>query len=258
MNDQTDVLVERRGAVGLVTLHRPEALNALSTPLMARLADALEGLERDADVRAIVVSGGPQAFAAGADVAELARRTPAEFVLEQPFAMWDRVRRITKPLVAAVRGHALGGGCELALVCDLIVAAEDARFGLPEVKLGLIPGWGGTQRLARLLGPQRALEIVLLGRTFTAGEAAEWGLVNRVVPAERVLSEALALADSLAQQPPVAVRLAKQVVRLALETPLEAGLAIERTAFFVLFGTEDAREGLQAFLEKRRPTFPGR
>jgi enoyl-CoA hydratase len=245
-------------AVALVTLNRPEVLNALSQALMEQLAAALETCDRDAAVRCIVLWGGPKVFAAGADVREMVDATTADVVKAYRFEQWLRIRRVAKPLIAAVSGYALGGGCELAMLCDIIVASETAQFGQPEIRLGLMPGAGGTQRLTRALGKSRAMEMVLTGRTLGAHDAAAAGLVSHVVPPELCLDEAMRLAAEIARQAPVAVRLAKEAVLQAYETSLEAGLSFERRSFHALFGTEDKREGIRAFLQKRRPDFQGR
>ena len=252
------VLLKVDSGVALVTLNRPQVLNALSQALMEQLAATLEGCDRDTAVRCIVLWGGPRVFAAGADVREMADATTADVIKAYRFEQWLRIRRVTKPIVAAVCGYALGGGGELAMLCDIIVAAEGAQFGQPEIRLGLIPGAGGTQRLTRAVGKSRAMEMVLTGRALTAHEAAAAGLVSRVVPAEVCLEEAMRLAAEIARQAPVAVRLAKEAVLQAYETSLEAGLAFERRSFHALFGTEDKREGVRAFLDKRRPEFQGR
>ncbi len=246
-------------AVALVTIERPDALNALSFDLLDELADALDAFDRDPACRAIVVTGsGTRAFAAGADIKELARQTPVSLVVEDRFAVWERIAAVRTPVIAAVRGFALGGGCELALSCDLIVAGDDARFGQPEINLGVMPGAGGTQRLTRAIGRARAMDLVLTGRTITAVEAGSMGLVSRVVPAEDTLAEALELGRTIAGQAPIAVLAAKEAVRLAEELPLTAGLRHERRAFFGLFASEDQREGMSAFVEKRRPEWKGR
>jgi enoyl-CoA hydratase len=244
--------------VALVTLNRPQVLNALSQPLMEQLAATVEGCDRDAAVRCMVLWGGPRVFAAGADVREMADATTADVVKSYRFEQWMRIRRVAKPIVAAVSGYALGGGCELAMLCDIIVASETAQFGQPEIRLGLIPGAGGTQRLTRAVGKSRAMEMVLTGRPLTAQEAHAAGLVSRIVPPEMCLDEAMRVAGEIARQAPIAVRLAKEAVLQAYETPLEAGLAFERRLFHALFSTEDKREGVRAFLEKRRPEFQGR
>jgi len=245
--------------VALVTIQRPDVLNALSFDLLDALADALATLDSDPACRAIVLTGsGERAFAAGADIRELARQTPVSLLVENRFAAWERIAATRKPVIAAVRGFALGGGCELAMSCDLIVAGEDARFGQPEINLGVMPGAGGTQRLTRAIGRARAMDLILTGRTITASEAETMGLVSRVVPADRTLDEALALGAAVAAQAPVAVLAAKEAVRLAEELPLGDGLRHERRAFFALFATEDQTEGMAAFVEKRRPEWKGR
>ncbi len=245
--------------VGVVTIERPDVLNALSFDLLDELADALEDLDRDPACRAIVVAGsGTRAFAAGADIKELARQTPVSLLVENRFAVWERIASVRTPVIAAVRGFALGGGCELALSCDLIVAGDDAQFGQPEINLGVMPGAGGTQRLTRAIGRARAMDLVLTGRTIGAAEAAAIGLVSRVVPADETLAAALELGRIIASKAPVAVLAAKEAVRLAEELPLSAGLRHERRAFFALFASDDQGEGMSAFVEKRRPEWKGR
>jgi enoyl-CoA hydratase len=245
--------------VALVTIQRPDVLNALSFDLLDALADALDALDGDPACRAIVLTGaGDRAFAAGADIRELARQTSISLLVEDRFSAWDRIGAVRKPVIAAVRGFALGGGCELAMACDLIVAADDARFGQPEITIGVMPGAGGTQRLPRAIGTARAMDLVLTGRTISGAEAGQMGLVSRVVPAAAVLGEALDLAATIAGQPPVAVLAAKDAVKRAQELPLSAGLHAERRAFFALFATEDQTEGMAAFAEKRRPAWKGR
>jgi enoyl-CoA hydratase len=245
--------------VALVTIERPDVLNALSFDLLDDLADALAGLDADARCRAIVLTGsGTRAFAAGADIRELATQTPISLLVEDRFAAWDRIAATRTPLIAAVRGFALGGGCELAMSCDLIVAGDDAQFGQPEINLGVMPGAGGTQRLTRAIGRARAMDLVLTGRTITAAEAEAMGLVSRVVPADETLEVALELGATIAGKAPVAVLAAKEAVRLAEELPLSAGLRHERRAFFALFASDDQGEGMAAFVEKRRPEWKGR
>ncbi len=245
--------------VALVTLDRPEVLNALDFALIAELTDALEVLDRDPACRAVVVTGaGDRAFAAGADIRELAVQTPTTLTVDDHFHRWERIKRIRKPLIAAVRGFALGGGCELAMTCDMIVAGEDAKFGQPEIKLGVMPGAGGTQRLTRAIGKAKAMEMVLTGRTMNALEAEAHGLVTSVVPSEATVGAALDLAKRVAAMPPVAVMAAKEAVNRAEELPLEAGLELERRDFYLLFATEDQREGMAAFAEKRPPAWKGR
>jgi enoyl-CoA hydratase len=245
--------------VALVTLNRPAALNAINGALVAELARALEALDADDGCRCIVIRGsGERAFAAGADVREMADQLPLSPMLRETFGTWERLRRTRTPRIAAVRGYALGGGCELAMICDMIVAGDDAVFGQPEVKLGIIPGAGGTQRLTRAVGRARAMELVLTGRTMDAREAERIGLVTRVVPAAETFDAAIDLATRIAAQPVLAVRAAKEAVDRAMELPLAAGLDLERQAFFDLFSTEDQKEGMAAFIEKRPPRFSGR
>ena len=244
--------------VALVTLSRPRALNALSFALLADLGRIVEALDADPDVRAIVITGaGTRAFAAGADVAELAEQTPASLAASEGLRGWDRVAAVATPTIAAVRGYALGGGCELAMACDMIVAGSDAVFGQPEIKLGIIPGGGGTQRLTRAIGTARAMELMLTGRPVRADEAAALGLVSKVVPAEETLSAALDLAAEIAALPAGAVRAAKAAVRAVAEAPLAEGILRERSLFMERFGTPDQAEGMRAFLEKRPPRWPG-
>ncbi len=244
--------------VALLTIDRPKALNALDFATIANLVDRLEALDADPTCRAMVITGaGERAFAAGADIRELAAQTPTSLTVDNHFHRWERIARIRKPLIAAVRGVALGGGCELAMTCDMIIAADDATFGQPEIKLGVMPGAGGTQRLTRAIGKARAMDLVLTGRTIGADEAYALGLVTRVVPPGEVLAAALGLASEIAAMAPVAVMAAKEAVLRAAELPLRAGLEFERRNFFLLFDTDDMREGTAAFLEKRRPDWTG-
>jgi len=252
------ILVDRDEKVGIVTLNRPKELNALSTTVVAEIAEALSAFDQDESIRCMVITGaGEKAFAAGADIKEMSDKSPIDMMLGG-FESWEKLRKLHKPLIAAVGGYALGGGCELAMHCDLIVASENARFGQPEINLGIIPGAGGTQRLARTLGKYLTMEMVLTGRQFTAQELAEAGLVNRVVPKGEHLTRALEIAREIATKAPIAVRLAKESVMTAFETSLEEGLANERKNFFLLFATEDMREGMKAFIEKRSAHFEGR
>jgi len=252
------VLIERDGPVGIVTLNRPQQRNALSHAVMRELVDAVETFDRDDEVRAIVLTGGQNVFSAGADLKEMASTTVGELLQSDRIALWDRLRNVSKPLIAAVSGFALGGGCELALLCDIIVASETACFGQPEINVGLMPGAGGTQRLTRVVGKFRAMEMVLLGKTMSAHEAERCGLVNRVVPAELLLDEAKAIGRQLAGKAPISLRLAKEAVLRAFEAGLEGGLPFERKLFTLLFATEDAQEGMRAFLEKRKPKYQGK
>ncbi|HWG84122.1 MAG TPA: enoyl-CoA hydratase-related protein [Deinococcales bacterium] len=253
------IAVERpRDGVALVRLNRPKQLNALNQATMSELVAAFDGLAADDGVRAVVLTGSERAFAAGADIAEFQGKSAAEMLAGYRFTQWQRLREFPKPVVAAVQGLALGGGLELAMLCDVIVAAENARFGQPEINLGLMPGAGGTQRLTRAVGKSLAMEMVLNARMLSAREALQAGLVSRVVPSEACLGEALELAREIAARAPVAVRLAKASVLRAFDTTLDAGLAAERHDFYLLFSSEDAAEGIAAFLEKRRPNWRGR
>jgi enoyl-CoA hydratase len=251
------VLVNHDGQVAIVRLNRPHVRNALSQALMGELVEILEALDRDPETRAIVLTGDERAFAAGADIAEMANATVVEMLGRPNLARWDRMRKVRTPLIAAVAGFALGGGCELAMLCDIVVAAETARFGQPEINLGIIPGGGGTQRLVRAIGKARAMELILTGRMLTAEEAFAAGLVTMVVPVELYLSEAVRLGHEIASKPPLAVQMAKEAVLKAFDTNLETGLDFERRSFNLLFATDDRREGMRAFLEKRKPTFTG-
>jgi enoyl-CoA hydratase/carnithine racemase len=252
------VLAERDGSVGIARLNRPEARNALSPELMEELAGVLEAWDADPDVRCVVVAGGEEYFAAGADIKAMAERSFQDTLAAPAARFWPRLAGCRTPLVAAVSGYALGGGCELALACDMLVASETAELGQPEVTLGIIPGGGGTQRLARVLGKQRTMELVLTGRRIGAREAHSLGLVNWVTGKKEWLEEAVELAQVVARRPPLAVRLAKQAVLAAEETALTAGLDHERRLYELTMATEDRVEGMTAFLEKRRPQFKGR
>jgi enoyl-CoA hydratase len=252
------VLTEVDGAVGVVTIHRPQVRNALNHQTIAELVDALESFDRDDAIRCMVLTGDDRAFAAGADIGQMAQASAIDILRDDNFARWARFRAIHKPVIAAVAGYALGGGCELALMCDLVVASETAQFGQPEVKIGIIPGAGGTQRWARTAGKVRAMEAVLTGEPVRAVDAERMGLVNRVVPAGAQLEEAKRLAQVIATRPPLAVRLGKEAVNHAMEVGLAAGLEFERKLFYLLFASEDKREGMKAFLEKRPGRFTGR
>jgi enoyl-CoA hydratase len=241
-----------------VQLNRPKALNALSFELMGELVEALEELNKDQDVRVIVLAGDQRAFAAGADLKEMSQASPVDLLLGRRFELWDRLRKITKPIIAAVSGYCLGGGNELAMNCDIIIASQTATFGQPEVNVGIMPGAGGTQRLVRAVGKYRAMEMILTGKSITADEAHRIGLVNRVVPAESLMDEARKVAKEIASKPPISVGAAKEAILKAQDTPLEVGLEFERKSFYTLFATEDAKEGMKAFLEKRKPTFKGK
>ncbi len=257
MSTYSMVLTEVRERVGLVRLNRPEARNALNNTLLSELMDALEVFDADEAIGAMVITGDERAFAAGADIKEMLGFSAVDMVLLDNISQFDRIRRIKKPLIAAVSGWCLGGGNELALSCDMIIASETARFGQPEISIGVIPGAGGTQRLARLLGKHLAMEMVLNNRMLSADEARQFGLVNRVVSVERYLDEALSLASELASRAPLALRLGKEAINHAFESSLSDGLAAERRAFYFLFATQDQKEGMAAFVEKRKPVWKG-
>jgi len=253
-----NIIIRREGAVAILQLNRPKVLNALNAALMNELIDALESLDRDETVHCLILTGDEKAFAAGADIREMADAGPIEMMQRNTVALWARISEISKPIIAAVSGYALGGGCELALACDIIVASESARFGQPEINIGVIPGAGGTQRLTKTLGKYKAMELVLTGRTFTAREAEQMGLVNRVVSDGTCLEEARKLAIEISQRSTLAVKLAKETILKAQENSLKDGIEFERKCFFLLFGSEDQKEGMNAFLEKRIPKFKGR
>jgi enoyl-CoA hydratase len=252
------VSVERDDPIAVVLLNRPKQLNALSDELMTALVDALRELDADETIRCIVVGGSERAFAAGADIGQLAQASPVEMYYQRRVDRWDEIRALWTPLVAAVSGFCLGGGCELAMACDLIVASETAKFGQPETGLGLIPGAGGTQRLTRAVGKSVAMDVILSGRFLSADEALRAGLVARVVAKEAWLSEARRVARDIAAKGPVATRLAKEAVDRAFEGPLTLGVEYERRLLYLALASEDAKEGLTAFLEKRKPDFKGR
>jgi enoyl-CoA hydratase len=252
------VFPQARPHVALIQLNRPKELNALNLQLMGELRDALQTLDRDEQVRVIVLTGNEKAFAAGADIKQMAGKSAIDMLLTDQFTTWDQIKKTKKPLIAAVSGFALGGGCELAMTCDMIVASETAQFGQPEIRIGVMPGAGGTQRLTRALGKARAMEMVLTGRFISAAEAERHGLINKVVPVELYLEEALALAAEVAKMSPVAVRLAKEAVNRSFETHLEEGLHLERKNFYLTFASDDQTEGMAAFIQKRKPDFKGR
>jgi enoyl-CoA hydratase len=252
------IRVEQRGRVGLIVLNRPQALNALSSLLATELLVALDGLETDDGVGCIVITGSERAFAAGADIREMASLTHTDVFQRDHLAQWDRVARCRKPLIAAVAGYALGGGCELAMMCDFIIAADNAKFGLPEITIGTIPGMGGSQRLTRLVGKSKAMEMVLTGRLMDAEEAERAGLVSRIVPLAELVDEALKTAERIASLSRPAVIMAKEAVNRAYETTLGEGIRFERRLFHTTFATDDQKEGMAAFIEKRSPAFQNR
>jgi enoyl-CoA hydratase len=254
-----NILVETRGAVGLVTLNRPKALNALCDALVRELGQALDAFEADDAIGAIVLTGSEKAFAAGADIKEMASRDYVDVYLSDFVTKgWERVTTCRKPVIAAVAGFALGGGCELAMMCDIIIAADTAKFGQPEITLGIIPGAGGSQRLTRAVGKAKAMEMILTGRMMDAAEAERSGLVSRVVPADKLLDEALDAAARIASLSRPAVLMAKEAVNRAFETTLAEGVRFERRLFHSLFATADQKEGMAAFVEKRKPAFKNR
>lgn len=256
--DFTTILTSITGRAGLIQLNRPQQLNALNAAVMEEVVIALEAFDQNDDIGCLVITGSERAFAAGADIKEMAEATAVDMLLRDSIKRWDRIRQIKKPVIAAVSGYCLGGGCELAMTCDLILASESAQFGQPEVNLGVMPGAGGTQRLTRAIGKSKAMELVLTGRTMSAREAEQLGLVARVVPVEAYLDEALKLANEIAARPPLALRLAKEAINKAFETSLGDGLDYERRLFYLLFATADQKEGMRAFVEKRPPHWQGR
>ena len=257
MSMYTSILEEKRGRVGVVRLNRPQAFNALNKILVAELMTALNEFNRDPEIGALLITGDERAFAAGADIKEMVEASAVDMLLRDQISLFDGIRQIAKPVIAAVSGWCLGGGNELAMSCDLIVASETARFGQPEINLGVIPGAGGTQRLTRAVGKPIAMEMVLNNRTLTAQEALQYGLINRVVPVERYFDEALQLAEEIAERAPLAVRLGKEAVNHAFESFLSEGLADERRAFYFLFASQDQKEGMQAFIDKRKAEWKG-
>lgn len=254
-----NILVETRGHVGLITLNRPQALNALSTGLVTDLGHALDSFEADEGVRAVVITGSEKAFAAGADIKEMAEKDFVDCYLQDFITSgWERITTCRKPIIAAVAGYALGGGCEVAMMCDIIIAAETAKFGQPEITIGVIPGAGGTQRLSRAVGKSKAMDMVLTGRQMDAKEAERAGLVSRVVPADQLLDEALKAAERIADMSLPAVMMAKEAVNQAFEGSLAEGVRFERRLFHAAFALEDQKEGMAAFIEKRQPSFKHR
>jgi enoyl-CoA hydratase len=252
------ILSEIRGRVGLITLNRPQALNALNNQLMHEVMDALESFDRDDRIGATVITGSEKVFAAGADIKEMADKSVTEMMDRDHVAVFGRIRTIQKPVIAAVSGWALGAGCEVAMACDMIIASETAKFGQPEITIGVIPGAGGTQRLTRAVGKAIAMEMILNNRTLTVQEAYQFGLVNRVVPVHAYLDEALKLSDEIASRAPLAIRAAKRMINQTYERTLADGLDEEKQVFYNLFASEDQKEGMQAFIEKRKPEWKGK
>jgi enoyl-CoA hydratase len=252
VNEQYDT------SVALIQLNRPKELNALNLQLMQELRDTLQQLDKNNQVRAIVITGNDQAFAAGADIKQMAEKSAMEMLQTDQFSTWDQIRKTKKPIIAAVSGFALGGGCELAMTCDMIIASETAKFGQPEIKIGVMPGAGGTQRLTKAIGKVKAMELVLTGRFLSAEEALSYRLINKIVPVEMYLREAVELAKEISQMAPIAAQLAKEAVNRSFETHLEEGLHFERKNFYLAFASEDQKEGMKAFIEKRKPEYKGK
>ena len=256
--DEPLILSETDGHVGIIRLNRPKVLNALNPQLMTQLADQLEAFDKDDDISCIVIAGNERAWAAGADIGDMAKQSAIDMYERDQFATWDRMKRVKKPMVAAVRGYALGGGCELMMLCDVIVASETAQIGQPEINIGVMPGAGGTQRLTKAVGKAIAMDVILGGRFLSAKEALQHGLVSRVVPAEHFFTEAMRVAQQLATKPLTALKIAKEAVLKAHDSNLSEGLEYERKLFYLLFATDDQKEGMSAFVEKRKPNFKGR
>ncbi|MFN7488943.1 MAG: enoyl-CoA hydratase-related protein [Chryseotalea sp.] len=254
------ILVNKQIAEGVaqITLNRPKELNALNLQVMREIRDALKEFDADDTIKVIIITGNEQAFAAGADIKQMADKTAIDMVLIDQFSTWDQIRKTRKPIIAAVSGFALGGGCELAMTCDMIIASETAKFGQPEIKIGVMPGAGGTQRLTKAIGKAKAMELVLTGRFISADEALQYRLINKVVPVEMLMHETLTLAKEIAQQSPIAIMLAKEAVNRSFETHLDEGLHFERKNFYLAFASEDQKEGMAAFVEKRKPNFKGK
>jgi enoyl-CoA hydratase len=253
-----NILLNKEGNIGIVQLNRPKVLNALNTETMAEIVNALEELDKDHGIFVIILTGGENVFAAGADLKEMSQATPVTLILGRRYELWDRLRKISKPIIAAVSGYCLGGGNELAMSCDIIIASETASFGQPEVNVGIMPGAGGTQRLTRAVGKYRAMEMILTGKSISAQEAHRIGLVNRIVPVESLMAEARKIAGEIASKPSISIRAAKESILKAQDTALEVGLDFETRTFYSLFATDDGKEGMNAFLEKRKPTFKGK
>lgn len=244
--------------IALIQLNRPKELNALNPQLMGEVRDTLLQLDKNDAVKVIIITGNDQAFAAGADIKQMADKTAIDMHIMDQFSTWDQIRKTKKPIIAAVSGFALGGGCEFVMTCDMVIASETAKFGQPEIKIGTIPGAGGTQRLTKAVGKAKAMELILTGRFLSAQEAYFYGLVNKVVPVEMYMHEAVELAKEIAQMPPIAVQLAKEAINRSFETQLDEGLMFERKNFYLTFASEDQKEGMKAFIEKRKPVYKGK
>lgn len=257
MSDQP-IITDIDGHVGIITLNRPKVLNAINPELITAVMEQLEAWDKDENLYVTLITGSEKAFAAGADISDMAKRDTFEMYDRDQFAVWDRIGKIRKPIVAAVSGYALGGGCELMMMCDVIIAAESAQIGQPEINLGIIPGAGGTQRLTRAVGKATSMDVILTGRFLTAQEALAAGLVSRVVADDACYDEALGLAKKMCKKGPVALKIGKESVNRAFETTLTEGIQFERRLFYMLFATQDQKEGMAAFLEKRKPAFTGK
>jgi enoyl-CoA hydratase len=244
--------------IALIQLNRPKELNALNPQLMGEVRDALLQLDKNEQVKVIIITGNDQAFAAGADIKQMADKSAIDMHIMDQFSTWDQIRKTKKPIIAAVSGFALGGGCEFVMTCDMVIASETAKFGQPEIKIGTIPGAGGTQRLTKAVGKAKAMELILTGRFLSAQEAHFYGLVNKVVPVEMYMHEATELAKEIAQMPAIAVQLAKEAINRSFETQLDEGLMFERKNFYLTFASEDQKEGMKAFIEKRKPVYKGK
>lgn len=244
--------------IALIQLNRPKELNALNPQLMSEVRDTLLQLDKNENVKVIIITGNDQAFAAGADIKQMADKSAIDMHIMDQFSTWDQIRKTKKPIIAAVSGFALGGGCEFVMTCDMVIASETAKFGQPEIKIGTIPGAGGTQRLTKAVGKAKAMELILTGRFLSAHEAHFYGLVNKVVPVEMYMHEAVELAKEIAQMPPIAVQLAKEAINRSFETQLDEGLMFERKNFYLTFASEDQKEGMKAFIEKRKPIYKGK
>jgi enoyl-CoA hydratase len=256
--DYQNLIVSKEGKIGIIQLNRPNVLNALNSELMLELVQAMEGFDKDQAINVIILTGGDKVFAAGADLKEMSQSSPVDLILSRRFEVWDIFRKISKPIIAAVGGYCLGGGNELAMNCDIIIASENAIFGQPEVNVGIMPGAGGTQRLVRAVGKSRTMEMILTGNPITADEALRAGLVSKVVPVGDLMEETKNIANEIASKPPISVRAAKEAILRAYDTTLEIGLEFERKLFYTLFATEDGKEGMRAFLDKRKPVFKGK